>query len=371
SSISAAEARRIQESLGFAAAPPLVHPDSVPDRKETDLNIPAAAGTASVHDPSGDQKMIFSFQRLLVHSATSGMIGYVFIILIILLFKYGEDIMKSLKLWESFPDWLDSGWITVSLSLGLLIVVSWLLAVTVTFLRDYGFQLELSNDKLTIERGLLERKHLTIPLDRIQAVHLVRHWLHRPFGWVSIRAVVAGKTEKQEKSILIFPIVRSGEAADVLNRFIPSFTLPEAWRGLQPRAWRYFVFTPVLCCLIAAVPAIIWIPGSLGWLTLLLPAVILLTEQMAYRQMGWSAANGQIAVRYGGFSLHQALIPKRRIQWVQMSQTPFQEQRKLANLKIALAAGRGAAKFTLRCASESDIRQLADWISISRKDSKK
>ncbi|TYP74078.1 PH domain-containing protein [Paenibacillus methanolicus] len=222
----------------------------------------------------------------------------------------------------------------------LLLFLCWIVAVAATYLTDYGFEVRLQDEKLYIAKGLLERKQFTLRRDRIQAVHLVEDALRRPFGLVAIRLIIAGAQENNEKTTVLFPLMKEADVADFLAQFLPSYAYEKDWSVLTRSARLNYVFTPVFICALLAIPAMIWIPGGFGWLALLLPAFAWWAGESSYRQTGWAMRDGQLSVRTGLFARHRMLIPKRRVQWYQVTETPLQRKRGTSSLKLALASGK-------------------------------
>lgn len=110
------------------------------------------------------------------------------------------------------------------------------------FISYYGFTIEeINDDKLVIEHGLLERKIVTIPLERIQAIHLIEHSLYRIFGVVDVKAVITGYTEKRWHFRNPLSDCARTAYSRILSRFASSFSLPDTWKGLEPIAWRSVV----------------------------------------------------------------------------------------------------------------------------------
>lgn len=359
SSISLEEAERIRAVLGFAGkSAPQVNDNASHDGEESSDPV------ETQNQISSEVVRMLSFKELLINSTSSDKFGIVLILSISVLGKLWDSWLKDTNLWVYISKWLGSAWIIWSI--GLLIFFSWILAVAVTFLTDYGFQLKLQDGKLVITKGLLEKKQITLLPDRIQAVHLVNHVLRRPFGFVSIRIITAGSKGEQEKSTVVFPLIKTTEVAGFLQQFIPTFSYEEKWSTLEKTAWRNYVLFPALFCTMAAIPLLLWIPGYLRWLALLLPITAFILGLLAFRQVGWSFHEEQLAYRYGLFSQYCVLVPKRRIQWYQMSQTPFQKNRELATIKIALASGKEGKKFTLRHLPESQVHALIHSISFKR-----
>ncbi|XOK62081.1 PH domain-containing protein [Paenibacillus elgii] len=330
------EAERIREALAFSQA----SADSPHTGKRTALRT----------------RISLPFDALLHYGATSGRFG-------IVLAAFGgifsrlDDVGKRFDLWTLLSQRLGPLWYLWLLLL--LMGVAWLIAAVITIVMDFGYRLERVDDRLIIRRGLFDKKSVTIPLKRIQAIHLVENVLRRPFGLVSIYMVTAGQHDKDTRSTVLFPLLKLSE----LDGFAPGFTLPEQWNGPDKTARGHFMLVPALLCALVAVPGVLWLPGHYRWLSLLLPLLALVWGQLRYSHAAWSVGDDQMAVRYGGFSLRRALIPRKRMQWYRMSQTAFQARSERATLKIAVAAGRDPALFSVKHAPQATVREFIQWIS--------
>ncbi|GGF89945.1 PH domain-containing protein [Paenibacillus abyssi] len=307
-----------------------------------------------------EQRIRLSFSDLLIYSTTSGKIGVVLAVIGAAYSQLDEWLAETLDIWGFISYWMGSAqivWLIV-----FLIVIAWLLAVLFTSIREYGFTLQLKGDKLVIERGLLERKQVTVPLQRIQAVHLVENVFRRPFGLVTVHIVSAGYAGKEGESAILFPLVRERELAAFLARFTPQYQLADEWSRLGKRSLLSFMLVPVILTLAISIPAIIWIPYSLGWFALLLPLLAVLWSWLRYRQTGWSLLQQQIAIQYGSFNRHRILVPKRRIQWNRLSQSVFQVRKELATLNIALTSGALPALFYIKHLPFNIGMELKTWM---------
>jgi len=310
------------------------------------------------------ERIVMRLKDLFIYSLTSGQIGIVLAV-VGAVFSQANKFLKDIDLWGLLADSFGSYWFIWAA--GILLLLTWLIAFASTALTEYGFTVTLAEDKLVIERGLLERKQVIIGRERIQAIHLVENVLRKPFGLVSIRVVTAGYGGKEGQTGLLFPIVRASEVPAFLSRFSPQFSLPaEDWNQIEGRALRNYMLLPVTIMLLIAVPAIIWIPGQWGWLALLLPLFTAYSCYLSFRMAGWSISGQQVAVRYGGLSRQIALIPKRRVQWHEVTQSPFQFRRRLASIKVALTSGGDKAVFHVLHMPVEAARKLSEWM-IARK----
>src|SRR5699024_5746957 len=132
-----------------------------------------------------------SFSRLLLAGITSGGLGIIIGFIVVGLSEFDELIPEMV--YNYTYEWLVTASIIfiVLIILGVLAII-WLLSILWTLLRYGKFTIRRTEDELFITRGLLERKQLTIPLHRIQAIGIEENILRQPFGYAFIFAEIAG-----------------------------------------------------------------------------------------------------------------------------------------------------------------------------------
>ena len=92
---------------------------------------------------------------------------------------------------------------------------------------DFDFTIGEAADGLRLHRGLLQKRHETIPYGRIQAVRLVQPLLWRPFGWARVELDVArqpeahGQGEARQLAHLLAPVATLDEARWLISRVAP------------------------------------------------------------------------------------------------------------------------------------------------------
>ncbi len=90
-----------------------------------------------------------------------------------------------------------------------------------TFLEYYFFRFQIAGEELIIRRGFFSRKHLIIPLTRIQAVNISQSWIHQLLGLAKVEFDSAG-SQQAEASIVI-----QGGLAQELKKYIVDRRTPE------------------------------------------------------------------------------------------------------------------------------------------------
>src|SRR5699024_12406395 len=79
----------------------------------------------------------------------------------------------------------------------ILFIVSWILGIVRTIIKYGNFTITKDDGELLITRGLLEKRQLTIPLRRIQAIGMKESMIRQPLGYITVFAEVAGSTSEQ------------------------------------------------------------------------------------------------------------------------------------------------------------------------------
>lgn len=327
--------------------------------------VPVRMITAQAEEPQ--QIRVLSLKHLLLFSATSGRVG-VIIALFGAAYSQLDDVLDRMINFRGFiTSWLNSHTLTAGIIVMLFAagaLLAWILAIIITSVKEYGFTLRQIGDKLVITRGLLEKKQVTVPVQSIQAIHLTQNILRRPFGLFSVHVVATGYDEKNgTSSALLFPLIAAAELPDFLQRFVPLYQLPDSWMRLEKRSLPSFMIVPLLLSTAFVIPAVIWIPGSYGWFAAIVPLFVAVSSWLNYKQTAWSPMNSQLSIQYGGFTKHQALVNRRRIQWNRVSQTPFQLRKNLTTLSVALASGRSKAMFNIRHMPKDAGYNLKGWIA--------
>jgi putative membrane protein len=89
------------------------------------------------------------------------------------------------------------------------------------FLEEYDWTLAATADGLTIDRGLLQRAHETVPVGRVQTVSVIEPLLWRSMGLARVEMHVAGST-----NTVLVPVAPREAALGVLTHVVLGQELP-------------------------------------------------------------------------------------------------------------------------------------------------
>ena len=102
------------------------------------------------------------------------------------------------------------------------------LGVARAFNEDFDFAISEAGDGVRLDRGLLQRRHETIPYGRIQAVRVVEPFFWRAFGWARLEVDVARQSvsreadrDAQQVARTLIPVASRDQALWLLARVMP------------------------------------------------------------------------------------------------------------------------------------------------------
>jgi putative membrane protein len=296
-----------------------------------------------------------SGRRLLIMALTSGSIGVMASFLAAGYSQagnlFGDDHILSL-----ITDWLFD--FPIIFTILAVLIISWALSIGGTVLKYYGFTIRLSGEKLHINRGLLERRQVAIPLTRIQAIRIVESPLRQPFGWLSVYVESAGYGKGKGESTLLFPLLKKSELAGFLVNMIPQYQVEYTMNRLPRRSLRKYLTLHSIVALLISAPFCYFAPW--GYLALLLVPLSAAWGYVKYKESGWTwvESSRMLIMRSRLIERTIVYIPKNRIQYFKLSESPFQRKSDLATIVTTVASNESGSSFKMKHITSEDSSYL-------------
>ncbi|MFO7800650.1 MAG: PH domain-containing protein, partial [Rhodohalobacter sp.] len=287
-------------------------------------------------------------KELLIAASTSGSFGIALSILATV-FSQVEPLISESELFEYVFEVLPSQtdfvfFVTVIM---IFVIFAWLLSFFSTLFSYGNFSLMVKDKEMVITRGIFEKKRVTVPYNRIQAIHVAEGMIRQPLGYSSLHLESAGYgDEKGTGSIVLFPLVKRSEVLKLLNEVVPSYQKEMDGLKLPKRALRRYLFRSTFLITAVIVPLYFWLSLN-NWIWFI-PALAILWGWLKYRAsaVGWN--DGSFIFRSRTLSKSTAFINRNRIQNITISQSPFQRWRKLCTAEIYVASGDRGKSFSVR-----------------------
>lgn len=305
-------------------------------------------------------------KRLLLAASTAGSFGVALSIVGTFMAQINQFIDEE-QLVTFVEAWAGSGgadtqfWIVFVL---VAVLAAWLLSVLGTLLRFSGFTLTRNGNEIYIRRGLFEKKQITIPYHRIQAVRVVEGILRQPFGFAMVYVENAGFGDEGGKTTVVFPLIRKRELKGFLEDMLPGYDVQIP--GVRPpgRAFLRYQIRTVVPALIAA-SLVAWYFG-IYWLV---PVIFLTAGLIAYVRYrdaaaGFEGENGFL--RFRRLARTTVLIKRRRVQSLSVLANWFQRRKNLCTVMAVVASGKGGAVFRVDHLDESVRREWLGWYGAAQ-----
>jgi putative membrane protein len=321
-------------------------------------------GTMEVKDvPEGTTIYKISTRQLLILSLTSGGVGVV-ISAVLALLSQVDDLIPFRKLFVGFEKWTAPNLIIIVFIVFLGLFLAWVIALGGTMLKYSNFTVIKTENDLVISHGLLEKRQITIPLKRIQAIRISENIIRQRLGFATVYVESAGGSSANQEgsNVTLLPIVKLNQIGAIIEPVITDYLIASTFTPLPKRAvWRY-VFRSWYVTIPIVTVALIFLK-TWGLLSIILLAVMTLWAVLKYRSAGWDLTDQQLTLRYRIFVRTTILMKKNKIQSLEMRDSFFQRKAKLGTLEAFVKSGAGDAGGTMIDMEKSDLKHIYDWYS--------
>jgi putative membrane protein len=298
-----------------------------------------------------------SFKHLLIAGTTSASFGVALSIIgtIMAQLQYVDDD----KVLGYLEDFFKSDVTFIFVLIAGMILISWLLSIFGTVLAYANFRISKTEKQILINRGLFEKKQITLPYTRIQAIRIQEGVLRQPFGYCALYVDSAGFGEQSGKSTVLFPLIRKSEAWDFIREVIPQYDqIGEKVRPPMRALRRYLIRTMIPIILFGG---LIHYFTDFGWYVLALLPLGGLLGYMRFKAASLSLNDDAVIIRYRTLARTTAIVLRHRIQAVSAWDNWFQRKKNLKSATINIASSDTGASFSARDFEEDVALNLVEW----------
>ncbi|SPL91339.1 transmembrane protein, distant homology with ydbT [[Actinomadura] parvosata subsp. kistnae] len=331
--VSLDEAERLKTLLLRRTAEPAAHPD-----------LPHAAAPGPKERP-----IIGVPRRWLLYGPLSGaylLTPFAFVGGAIgLAFQWGDDLGLSQDDALTAGEWL-WGHPYLLLGVAVLLVLAMPFAGGLMYaVFNWNFVLKRRDGYLVAERGLINRRSVSLESKRVRGYEIVDGLAERWAGVVRVWAIVTGLGDSETRGQLL-PDVPRHVAFQVTGDAIGPYR--SDLRPHPPIARRRRLFRAVFPWLLVALAGVagLWATGSVAWWVLLVLALLMAGVGVPlgldrYASLGHGYDGGRLAVRSGSLRRSQAVVERRAVVGWRLRQTWFQRQAGVLTLIAGVGAGKG------------------------------
>lgn len=306
-----------------------------------------------------------SNHHLLLTALTSSSVGFVLMAMLALLPQLQEWLPDEL-ISNTFGFLFRSSIIFLSFLVLIIIFLSWIISIIGTLIKYGNFTIVKKGDEIEITRGILEKRQLTLSLNRITAIRVVETILRQPFGLATVYVESAGGGSKDEQlSTILFPIVRKKQLLTQLAEIVPEYVFEQQIEPLPKRSRKKYIIRKVVPAAVIAVALIYFIPyGSVGATILL--GLALFLGNLQYKNAGIGKNSSFLWISFRTISRTLVIIPKRRIQALEARQSFIQRFRSLFTVQASILTSISGKSFRSIDVSEEQKEAVLAWYSYQK-----
>lgn len=310
-----------------------------------------------------------TWKRLFFAGTTSGSVGIILLALLTFLSQI-EDLIPRDYFNVAFHWLVGDGGFRIFGLLAFFIFLLWIFGIAGTMLRYGGFRIEKGEKELFVKRGLLERKELTIPFDRIQAIGVEQSPIRQPFGYVTVFAVVAGGSFDQlEEFPVLFPMLHQREVDAFLREFVPDYShrsINAPLHRLPKKSVSFFIAKALVYPLLLLFILLYFIP-SLYWLAIVFLLANLILSMFQYKDSGYHIKGEGLTLQRRSLNKLTLYTKKNRIQALEKRTHKLQSLFQVASVTISLINTQGmGSHYSLAHLREEEANKIAGWFSYRK-----
>jgi putative membrane protein len=249
---------------------------------------------------------------------------------------------------------------TILWGVAIIFFISYLLSFFGVILRYSDFKIEKKENELLVTSGLLERKHTTVPFNRIQAFRFVEGIFRQPFGYGMLFVESAGFEQKEnDRSIVLLPFVKKEYLRPFLEEFVGEIEKPGDVIKPPKRSLFRYIRRPNYM-LILAIP-LLWFIWDYAWTLFFLILPLSLFGWLEYQDAEVRVGKKIIQFQYRVLAKTTALVRHKRAQVSELSINPFQSRKHLATIHFTAASGAGGKTFSVTDLDSQDAQSILQW----------
>lgn len=316
-----------------------------------------------------EEKVIYNItsKELLLLATTSGGVGVVLSAMVAFLTQL-DDLIPYESAYREVERMISNGIVIIAVLVFLGFLVAWVVALIGTMVKYAQFTVKKTEREIIISRGLLEKRQITIPLNRIQAVRISENILRQPLGLCSVYLISAGGSVRNTEGakVLLLPAVKKAQVAHILRDYLPISSAAQLFNKPPKRSLPRYVLrgSMIVVPLVITAIAIFKLWGLWSIMLLVLASA---WSYLIYKDAGWTIEGQQLNLQYRGLIKHTLFMKKPNVQSLDFKESIFQRRKSLATMTSLIKSGMGAIEGTIVDIEKEDARKIYQWYSHSQK----
>ncbi|WP_191560962.1 PH domain-containing protein [Metabacillus idriensis] len=245
-----------------------------------------------------------------------------------------DDFFSIWNTAEQVLTFLEQTWLFLVITIFILLVISILFGITITYLRYGNFTVSADENRLYIHKGVLSHSEWMIAKQRIQGISMKQSFIRRWFGIVRADLICAGANgDEKIESNTLFPFIAEKRAIQLLPELLQDFIIKNEMNPLPKIALWIKLIRPS-CFWIIGTAALLYFWPDKWYILIGLFVLITVHRILEYVNSAYLLDSTFIQLRTGSFSSDFFITKKSKIEQVIVTESWLQRKTGLAAVKI-------------------------------------
>lgn len=256
----------------------------------------------------------------------------------------------------------------VMILMALLLISSLLISLIRVTLSNFDLQFLRSENGFKITRGLLSKKEISVPDQKIQIISWADNLLKAAIGFKDLYLSQASSTRLSTKQLIKIPGCSQTHVQEVMKEVMGDIQLENIqMHGVRPQ---YFTRFTMILSLIVILPSIIFYyinDLSALFMIWILGFYLIIARYLAYRKKRYGFNESTLYIRGGKWGHRADVMQVCKVQGVKIRQNPFQRRHNLCNISLFTASG----QLVIPYIPVSDAHAMIDVLMFTLETSRK
>jgi len=272
-----------------------------------------------------------------------------------------EDVFDLFGAKEKFDDFTNVeklSFVSFIILLLFTAIVSILYSIGAIFVKNFGLKAKLKGKKFDVEKGLFNKLHYALNVNKIQSLHLETNFLKDKFNLFNMVVKQAMSNHKSKKNVQLVG-VREFEL-DKLKSLIYRDSPLMASEKIKPNIYyliRNLLFT-VLFVIVINVVLYFLVKFNLSYINIVVIPLFISLNILSYKKRWFSISDTHIISGSGNISTLTDIIETHKIQTISITQSFGQKRKSLANINIFVAS----TEIVLPCIDYKKAMKLYNYL---------
>ncbi|GAB3058345.1 PH domain-containing protein [Salinicoccus sesuvii] len=309
-----------------------------------------------------------SGRALLLMSMTSGALGTFIALVFGFINLIGANFLIE-RYFDYFEETIASVALAVTLAIGLFMVVGYAIGTLIMAMKYYNYTLKMKQEDLIVEYGLLEKKHQSVNIARVQNIIIKDSIIRRLLGYYSLSVTITSDSldsDDIDGTVDLLPFIKRDKLYEIVHHIFPNYHVQAPPAKVPARGYRrYFQILTTLFLLFTALVQYFWF--EYAWIAGLVLILIHVTSGIySARNSGYEIHDEDInLMTVGFFKRSHYVIKQEKLIEAEWINNPFLRRDNLGIITLVTAAGMLGSRATLKFIDQKDINTIWDWAERS------